>query len=373
MDIGIDSRLPFYQLGGISQYIIHLLPALAEVEQENRYIIGHMRKDPRSYLPPYSERFVRLNLMTPCHHRWEQWALGLELRGSFRHFDIWHSPDFIPPRLVKRPVITVHDLNFIHYPQFLEAESRRFYLNQIRWAVQTAAHISADSHHTRQDLIELLAVPPEKVTTVHLAVNPLYQRDYAAAEIAQTLAQHNLPRGFILAVGTLEPRKNLTMLLQAYACLRAETNIDVPLVLVGRKGWLYDEIFSTIQTLGLQNHVRHLEGVFDEALAHLYHAAGVLVTPSHYEGFGLPALEALTCGCPIIVSKRGSLPEIAGEAGLLLEANDVSAWAEAIGRVLTESTLRQTMIATGLAHAQTFSWHTAAQQTVAIYERVMAL
>lgn len=372
MYIGIDCRLPFYQLGGISQYIMHLLPAIAEVDDENWYFLGHMWKDQRSYIPFGKKRFERLNLLTPCHHRFEQTALGVELRASLRPLDVWHSPDFIPPRFVKRRVITVHDLTFMHYPQFLDEESRRYYLEQIEWAVQTADHISADSHHTRQDLIDLLNVPPEKITTVHLAVNPLYQRPYTAEEIAATLSQYNLPYGFILAVGTLEPRKNLPTLLKAYAQLRAEKTVDLPLVLVGRKGWLYNEIFETIDKLGLQDDVHHLEGVFDESLAHLYHAAGVLVTPSHYEGFGLPALEALTCGCPVIVSNRGSLPEIAGNPGLMLEADDVTAWAEAIGRVLTDSALREKMIAAGLRHAQTFSWAKAAAQTLEIYQKVVA-
>ena len=127
------------------------------------------------------------------------------------------------------------------------------------------------------------------------------------------LSRYQLSRGFILAVGTLEPRKNYPFLLRAYKQFRADSGLDVPLLLVGRKGWIYEEIFNTIDELQLNACVRHLEGVPDEQLAHLYRAAGVLVTPSHYEGFGLPALEALHCGCPVIVSNRGSLPEIVGE------------------------------------------------------------
>ena len=287
------------------------------------------------------------------------------------YLNIWHSPDFIPPKFgVRKRVITVHDLNFVYYPEFLTAESRRYYLDQIEWAVQKADHISADSHHTRKDLIEQLNVPAEKVTTVHLSVNPLYQRPYSEEQINQTLSKHNLPKGFILAVGTLEPRKNLPMLIEGYGRLRAQEKVDVPLVLVGRKGWLYEEIFKTISDLGLEDHVRHLSGVYDEALAHLYHAAGVLVTPSHYEGFGLPALEALNCGCPVIVSDRGSLPEIAGDAGQIIPADDIDKWAETIYTVLSDSALRETMIAQGHLHASRFSWTDAAQTTLDIYNMV---
>lgn len=368
MFIGIDARLPYYQRGGISQYILHLLPALAAVATSHTFVVGQMAKDSQSYLPT-AEHWTRRNLYTPCHHRWERWALAAELAA--RPCDVWHSPDFIPPVAgARRRVITVHDLTFIHYPQFLTAESRRYYLDQIRWAVRVADHISADSEHTRQDLIHLLGVPPEKVTTIHLAANPLYQRPYTAAEIAATLAQHNLPTGFIMAVGTLEPRKNLALLCHAYAHLRHETGVDVPLVLVGKKGWLYDELFATMEALGLRHAVRHLDNVFDEQLAHLYHAAGLLATPSHYEGFGLPALEAMHCGCPVLVSGRGSLPEIVGSAGRILPADDAPAWAEAMHQTLTDTTLRQRMAADGRARATHFSWPTTAAQTMAVYEAV---
>ncbi|MFO7538514.1 MAG: glycosyltransferase family 1 protein, partial [Chloroflexota bacterium] len=291
LHIGIDCRLPYYQMGGISQFALHLLPALAALDQTNRYSVLQMAKDGRSYTPNVPN-FQRQNLYTPCHHRWERWALSAELLP--RRLDLLHSIDFIPPqRGARKHLITVHDLNFIYFPEFLTAESKRYYADQIEWAVDHADHITADSEATRQDVIEQLGINPAKITTVYLAANPLYSRDYSTEAIEATLAQHNLPRDFILFVGTLEPRKNLPMLLRAYKQMRAETAVDLPLILVGSKGWIYDEIFATIEQLGLQNQVRHLSGIFDETLAHLYRAAGVLVTPSHYEGFGLPALEAM--------------------------------------------------------------------------------
>lgn len=369
MHIGIDARLPYYQKGGISQYTLHLLPALAAADRSNRYTVYHMAKDTDDYTPA-AANFARHNIYTPCHHRFERWTLGGEIAFSGRP-NILHSPDFIPPYFgAKHKVITVHDLNFIHFPEFLTADSLRYYAGQIESAVKQAAHISADSHHTRHDLINLLDVPAEKITTVHLSVNPLYQKEYSVDEIARTLTELKLPKGFILAVGTLEPRKNLGMLVEAYSILRQAHKIDVPLVLVGRKGWLYDELFNKIAVSKLSEHLIHLEGVFDEKLAHLYYAAGVLVTPSHYEGFGLPGLEALNCGCPIILSNRGSLPEIAGDAGKTLPPDDPTEWAEAIAKVLQDGTLRKEMIAAGHRHAATFSWQTAAETTLNIYKQV---
>lgn len=365
MNIGIDCRLPFYQMGGISQYAVHLVQALAEVDLENRYIIFHSRKDGRSYQPALSN-FQRRNLWTPSHHRWERPLLTAEL---LRHrLDVFHSPDFIPPAGgAKRKIITVHDLNFIFYPEFLTAESLRYYRDQIGWAVAQADHISVDSEATRQDVIGRLAVSPEKITTIHLAANPLYERPFSQSDIEATLSQYNLPRGFVLAVGTLEPRKNLPMLIRAYRQMVAETAVDVPLILVGGKGWIYDEVFATIDELGLRDRVHHLSGVADEQLAHFYHAAGVLVTPSKYEGFGLPALEAMHCNCPVIVSNAGSLPEIAGEAGILLDPDDQSAWAEAMARVLTDSALRAEMVGNGRLQATRFTWRKTAEMTLALY------
>ena len=366
MRIGIDCRLPFYQMGGISQYVLHLLPALAALDGTNQYLVLQSWKDGRFHTPT-APNFQRHNLFTPCHHRLERWVLATELLPH--RLDMLHSPDFIPPAFgAKRRIITVHDLNFHYYPQFLTAESKRYYADQIAWAVRVADHISADSEATRQDLIEILRVPADKVTTIHLAANPLYERAYGATAVNSTLQQYNLPRGFILFVGTLEPRKNLPMLLRAYAMMRRETAVDVPLVFIGSKGWIYDEIFATIEALDLRDQVHHLSGIYDEQLAHLYTGAGVLVTPSHYEGFGLPALEAMHCGCPVIVSNRGSLPEVVGEAGLLLDPDDEAAWAYHMTQVLLLSELREKMVVNGRVQAKKFSWQKTAVATLNLYQ-----
>lgn len=365
MRIGIDCRLPYYQMGGISQYIIFLIQALSQLDSDDEFLLFHSRKDNRSYVPVGDPRFRRHNLWTPCHHRLERQALATEL-APYR-LDVLHSPDFIPPGGgASRRIITVHDLTFLYYPQFLTDESRRYYNDQIEWAVKTADHVSADSEATRRDLIELLGVPSERVTTVYLAANPLYESPPVAEARAQTLADMGLEPGFVLFVGTLEPRKNLPALLRAmHSLIRSGHNER--LVLVGGKGWIYDEIFDTIANLGLQDHVRHLTGVPDARLKHLYEAAGVLALPSHYEGFGLPALEAMHCGCPVIASTRGSLPEIVGEGGVLLEPDDVPAWAQAIERILDDQTFRAELSARGEAQAATFRWQATAAKTLALY------
>ena len=238
--------------------------------------------------------------------------------------DLLHTTDFIPPAWgYRRSLITVHDLNFLYYPQFLTAHSHRYYNQQIEWAVRRADRVLADSYATRSDLVSLLGVPADKVTVVHLAADPAF-RPLPEAQARQVAARYSLPPGYLLFVGTLEPRKNLPGLLEAYRQLLDGNVTSAPLVLVGGKGWLYDEIFERVQALRLAQHVHFLHDVPDTDLPALYNAASVLTTPSFYEGFGLPALEAMACGTPVVVADRASLPEIVGEAGLLVNPDPSS-------------------------------------------------
>lgn len=365
MRIGVDLRLPTYQMGGISQYAIYLLGGLAELAADDEFLIFHSRKETRSFLPG-DPRFARRTLWTPCHHRIERYALATELAPA--RLDVFHSPDFIPPAGgATRRVITVHDLTFLRYPEFLTAESRRYYNDQIRWAVEQADAISADSEATRQDLVELVGAPPERVTTIHLAANPVYTAPVSPDETAATLHEYSLQPGFILHVGTLEPRKNIPTLLRAYKRWRDETGRTNALLLVGGRGWLYDEIFAAIREQGLEESVRHVSGVSDARLAHFYRAASVLVAPSFYEGFGLPALEAMHAGCPVIASDCGSLPEVVGEAGMLLDPADDLAWTAALESVIGDEAVAVRMRAAGLVQAARFTWRKTAEATLRLY------
>jgi len=368
MCIGIDARIVHYARGGISNYVLRLIGALAALDADTDFCVLHSRKD-RAPLSP-GPNFHSVACWTPCHHRLERWALGVE--AARLGLDLLHSPDFIPPAFgYRRSVITVHDLNFIYYPQFLTAGSHRYYNRQIEWAVRRADHILADSHATKSDLVSLLDVEPEKVTVVHLAADPAF-RPLPEAEARQVAAQYGLEPGYLLCVGTLEPRKNIPGLLEAYRSLLDAQVTDAPLVLVGGKGWLYDEVFERVERLHLTGQVRFLHTVPDADLPGLYNAAGVLTTPSFYEGFGLPALEAMACGTPVVVADRASLPEVVGEAGLLVNPDDPEDIARALARVLTEESLRGRMRELGLAQAARFTWEETARRTLAVYRSVLA-
>jgi len=287
--------------------------------------------------------------------------------------DLLHTTDFIPPAWgYRRSVITVHDLTFLHYPQFITAESRAYYNRQIAGAVRRADHILADSHATQSDLISMLNVPGEKVTVVHLAADPAF-RPMDEDQVMPVVARYGLQPGFLLCVGTLEPRKNLPGLLEAYRLLLGVLDDFAPLVLVGGRGWLYDEIFERVEALRLGERVRFLHDVPDADLPGLYNAAGLLTTPSFYEGFGLPALEAMACGTPVVVSDRSSLPEIVGQAGRLVNPDDPHDLAQALAQVLTDGSLRERMRALGLERAAQFSWERTARETLAVYRRVLGV
>jgi glycosyltransferase involved in cell wall biosynthesis len=366
MHIGIDSRLPYYQRGGISKYIRLLISSIAEIDHTNDYTIFHQRKDSDSYLPVNGSNFRPANLWTPCHHRLERWSLSAELLPH--KLDVLHSPDFIPPAFgAKNKVVTIHDLNFVHYPDFLTEDSRRYYLDQIAWAVAHADRISADSFHTKDDLISKLNVPADKITTIHLAADPIFSDKQAKDAIASTLEQFNLPKDFILFVGTLSPRKNISNLLLAYSQLVMAESIDLPLVLVGARGWLYQELFDLVKTLDIEQNVRHIDNATDIQLSHLYSAASMLTLPSHYEGFGFPVLEAMHCGCPVICSDRASLPEVAGDAAILLDPDDIDAWSQSIESLLSDTEKQNQMIEKGYQQANNFSWNKTARETVQIY------
>jgi glycosyltransferase involved in cell wall biosynthesis len=369
MRIGIDARLMYYSPGGIAEYTKRLVQALARLEGDEEFVILHSRKDARQDLVD-APRFRRKKLWTPSHHRLESWTLPLELRRL--GLDILHSPDFIPPTShTFRSVITVHDLAFLLYPHFLTEESARYY-GQIDQAVRRADHIIAVSESTKQDTMQLLGVPERKISVIYEAANPIF-RQLERQEARRRLSeQFDLPEHFVLFVSTIEPRKNITSLLQAFYQLIDDYKLPHKLVLAGRKGWLFDDVFATISRLKIEDSCIFLGRVPVEQLLYLYNVADVLVHPAFYEGFGLPPLEAMACGTPVVVSNVSSLPEVVGDAGMLADPNDVEELEVAIYRVLTDADLRADLIERGLKRAALFSWERAARETLEVYREIAA-
>ena len=275
-----------------------------------------------------------------------------------------HSADFVPP--FRRPcpaVITVHDLGFLHYPETLTDESRRYY-GQVGRAVRSAERIIAVSHHTARDLTEHLGAT-DRVRVVHNGVGDEF-RAASEAAIAAARAAYGVEKPYILFLGTLEPRKNLGTLVKAFRIVRDRH--DVLLLLVGRRGWLYQPIFDTIEQLGLRDVVRVVEDARPEDFPALYSGAAAFAYPSLYEGFGLPPLEAMACGTPTVVAGTSSLPEVVGDAALLHPPTDHAALAATLIRLLDDDALRAELGRRGPARAARFTWQEAARRTLDVYQ-----
>jgi glycosyltransferase involved in cell wall biosynthesis len=287
------------------------------------------------------------------------------------NLDLLHSPDFIPPlRGARRHIITVHDLNFLYYPQFLTEESRRYYNGQINRAVEQSDHILADSEATRNDLVTMLNVPADKITVHTLGVDENFKP--LSPETLQFYRQQlDLPETYLLFVGTFEPRKNIIGLLEAYQMLRDRIPDVPPLVLAGHKGWMFDETMARIGQMQLDNHIVWREDVPQSALPALYNLATVLVTPSFYEGFGFPALEAMACGTVPIVSNRSSLPEVVGDVGAQIDPDDSTTLADALFRALTDSNWLEENQQAGLKRATRFNWDNTARIALSVYNAVL--
>jgi glycosyltransferase involved in cell wall biosynthesis len=361
--IAVDARLNAYRTGGIATYTRELLNGLARLIAPAALTVLDHRKAAHPTAPYFPVR----RLWTPPHHRLERWALSAEIALS--RFDLLHSPDFIPPAFgAKRFIITVHDLTFLHFPETLTADSRRYYNQQIAWAVQRADHILTVSESSRRDLIDMLNVPPNKITVTYEGAHPRF-RPLPDSDVEAQLQRLGLPRGYLLHVGTWEPRKNLDRLADAYQRVLAELPDAPPLVLVGKPGWNFDTVRQRIEQLNLPAHRLIWRGdIQDDDLPIVYNGARCTVTPSLYEGFGLPALEGMACGRPALVSNRSALPEIVGDAGAAFDPERPDDIAAVLMHALTDSAWYRAKQAAALARASQFSWDACAAQTLKIYQ-----
>lgn len=366
----LDVSAALAQTAGIGRYARELALALhhaGEVELS----LFHNRQ-PVAQLPPALAALPRSQ--APLSNKvWRFFVLGgLPLlpgwRAAIDGCDIFHGADAITPRLRQPTVITIHDLTTHLFPQY-HTRLNRLYL---RWALpvmaRRSAAIIADSHATKRDIVAQLGVSPNKITVVHLGVDGAVFAPQPAATAGPALTQVGVRRPYLLAVGTLEPRKNLATLLRAYATLPASTP---PLVLVGGLGWGDDSLATAIDALNLRGRVQMTGYIADELLPALYSQAEVFVYPSIYEGFGLPVLEAMACGAPVITSNVSSLPEVAGDAALLVDPHDVGKLAAAIQTLLEAPGQRQRRQEAGLVRARAFSWARCAFDTVNVYRAVL--
>ncbi len=292
--------------------------------------------------------------------------------AAWRRIDVYHAPNFLPLKFSGPAVITVHDLSVFRYPETHPADRVRVMTEGLPKAIERARYVLVDSEFVRGEVLAKFAVSPDKVVTTLLGVSGVF-RPCSRQEVAPIVEKHGLQAGaYILSVGTLEPRKNLARTLDAYSRLPAATRRAFPLALVGMAGWKMDSVQERLRALLAAGEIRILGYVSQQDLPMLFAGARALVYPSLYEGFGLPVLEAMASGIPVVTSNQGSLLEVAGTAALTVDPEDPDAIGGALLSLLEESKERQSRIARGIDWAHTFTWERCAEQTVAVYRRAAA-
>lgn len=372
MRIGIDYSAAVWQGAGIGRYTRALTEALLRLDRENYYLLLYPRGfpgQPAPFLAHIDEvrkrhPHVRLRPL-PLTDRWkaifwQRLRLPLPVELFCGRLDLFYSPDFVlPPQLSGRCFLTIHDLAFMVHPE-CAVPSLEWYLHKaVSRAVARADLILADSANTRRDLIHLMGVEPERVEVLYSGVEPAF-RPLEEASLHPVRARYELPKHFLLTVGTIEPRKNLPRLLEALSIL--PESLRLPLLVAGKPGWLYQDTFDTVDRLDLQPWVRFLGFVPDEDLPALYNLATALVYPTLYEGFGLPPLEAMACGTPVLTSRTSSLTEVVAEAAVLVDPADAVSIAQGLHRLLEDQALRARLRQAGLARARHFTWERSAQR-----------
>lgn len=369
MWIGVDaSRAARAWRTGTENYSLYLIRALAAQGERHRFRL-YFNEPPAEGLLARDER-IEWRIM-PFPRLWTHARLSYEM--------ICQPPDvlFVPAHVLpivhpRRSVVTIHDVGYLRYPQMHPRASRLYLDWSTRWNVRAAAHLVADSEATREDLIRFYRADPAKITVAYPAGTPGLAPVEDEARLAEVRARYGTGEAYFLYVGTLQPRKNLGALLEAYARLLARGQLpkEVRLVLAGRPGWLCEGILARAHQADLAGQVILPGYVATEDLAALLSGALAFVFPSWYEGFGLPVLEAMICGAPVIASNTSSLPEVVGDAALLINPAEVEDLAQAMVRLYDDEALRKDLSRRGRERARAFSWEACAARVLTVLEAV---
>jgi len=370
MRIGIDYTAAARQGGGIGRYSRELVRALLELDSPHEYTLfaaagglGRRRWRPPDR-PGVSVRSVPLSDEWLARI-WHRARVPVPVEAVTGPLEAFYSPDFVlpPTRRRTRTLLTVHDLSFLHYPEHFVPKLVHYLADVVPRSVARADRVLADSAATRADLIARLSVPAAKIEVLYSGVEPRFRPEREPGERRRVLGRYRVgERPYILSVSTLQPRKNYVRLIQAFSSVTE----DVRLVIAGGRGWLYEDIFAEAAKCG--DRVRILGFVDDADLPALYRGAALFAFPSLYEGFGLPVLEAMACGVPVVCSNASSLPEVAGDAALLVDPFDVGGLADALARTIGDRELGVHLVEKGLVQATRFTWGRAARQLLAALE-----
>jgi glycosyltransferase involved in cell wall biosynthesis len=376
--IAIDYSAAVNQRAGVGRLVRNQVLALAEFDQVNDYRLVYARPN-RGSLPqfPRARNFARRELGVRERWltiMWHRAKVPLPADWLSGRVDLYHSPDFVlPPLRHARGILTVHDLAFLMRPECADDRLRAYLEEVVPRSVQRADFIIADSENTRNDLVVLLGVQPDSIAVVPGGVEERFTPITDAQQLRRARRQLGVGDApFILSIGVIEPRKNLNRLMDAFHALkqRGAAPADVKLVLAGGRGWLYDGIFEHHAASPIRDDILLPGFVPDELLPAIYSAAEVLAFPSLYEGFGLPILEAMACGTPVVASRASCLAEVSEGAALMIDPINVDGLSTSLEMVLTDAALRSRLIEQGRQRAGQYTWRGAAERLLEVYRRV---
>ena len=369
MRIAIDAHSVGTGLGGNESYATNLIEALAEIDQTNRYTL-YVTK--REAVERFGNRWPNFSVRSTLPHT-PLIRIPLTLSAELRRnpVDVLHVQFTAPPFSPCPVVVSIHDLSFEHLPQTFKWRSRKQLRITVRRTARQASQVIALSEYARNDIVETYQVSPDKISVIPLSASKHFRPIRDEEELQRVRQTYGIEGEYMLSVGAIQPRKNLGRLIAAYSHLRgAKPEGKLPkLVLAGKCAWLYDETLRAIKELELSDSIILTGYVPESDLPALYSGALCFIYPSYFEGFGLPPLEAMQCGVPVIVGDRTSLPEVVGDAGVLVDPFDVLALAAAIEKVVSDSNLRAKLSVQGLARAKLFEWRETARQTLAVYQK----
>ena len=367
MKIGIDARYANRELSeGFAVVIFNLIKNLTRIDLKNKYIL-YFDKPLRRDIFLNQVNFKFKVIQAPLF--WTNLRLPLELMLSDKPDIFFFPAQYISWYRPFKTVVIIYDLAFLQFPQCFETKNRILLTKLTAYSAKYADKIITCSHSTKSDIIKFYKISPDKISVIYWGVDEEFTpiKDYHSIEKVKT--KYNI-KNYILYTGVLQPRKNLIRLIEAFNVLKNEKNLDLMLVISGKKGWFYDKIFQRVEKLKLNKDVIFTDYVSKEELQLLINGAEVFILPSLYEGFGLPLLEAMACGTPVITSNVSSMPEVVGDAGILINPYSIEEISKAINNILTDRQLRETMVNKGLERAKLFPWGNAARETLKVFEEV---
>jgi glycosyltransferase involved in cell wall biosynthesis len=371
LHIAIDAHSVGAELGGNESYATNLIEALAQIDHTNRYTLFVTKA---AAIERFADRWPNFKVQRTLPHT-PLVRIPLTLSRELRRnpVDLLHVQYTAPPFAPCPIVTTIHDLAFEHLPETFNRRSWMQMRLTVRLTARRAAHIITVSDYSRADIIRTYRIPPERITVTPEAAAESFFPVRNETELKRIRETYGIQENYILSLSSIQPRKNLVRLIEAYSCLRGvRPEVKLPqLVLVGKRGWLEHETFRAAERSALGNEILFTGYVPEGDLAALYSGAICFVYPSYFEGFGLPVVEAMQCGVPVIAGNRTSLPEVLGNAGVLFDPFDTQALVKSLTQVLGDPEYRAELSSKGLERARNFKWQKTAQMTLGVYERAV--